>query len=201
MAAILPLILPAAMELLKRFIPDKKEQAEAEIKLKEILLEADKVRQETEARKLEAQAKQVESASSVIRAETESESVAARNWRPHLMYFFMGLIAYGAVISPLLRAIFSTFGIDVPIYTLPTQVWDIVWVCVGGYVIGRSGEKMVGFYSSAKANAAESNAQAQIAQFNNQKYFDVLKTKIFKQGLTQEQVDALNEALNEARKG
>lgn len=197
MAALLPLILPAAMDLLKRFIPDKAEQAQAEIKLREILLEADKVRQETEARKLEAEAKQVESASSVIRAETQGESAAGRNWRPHLMYFFMVLIAYGAVISPLLRAILSVFGIDFPIYTLPSQVWDIVWVCVGGYVMGRSGEKMVGLYTDSKASIAASNASAEIAKFNSERYFQVLRSKVFTHGMSQEQVDAFNEALKE----
>lgn len=201
MAAILPLVLPAAVEILKRFIPDQEKQAAAEIELRKVLNEADKARYESEARKAEADAAKVESASSVIRAEAQGESTAGRNWRPHLMYFFMGLIAYGAVLNPLLRTILSLLGVDLPLYQLPAQVWDIMWVCVGGYVIGRSGEKIAGSFFDAKATTAQANAQAEVAKFNNQKYFDILRKKVFMNGMTQEQVDALNEAINEARKG
>lgn len=198
MAAILPLVIGPAMELLKRFIPDKKEQADAEIKLREILLDADRARYQSEAEKAKSEASKVESASSVIRSETESDSWMAKNWRPFLMFFFMGLIAWGAVINPLLRAILNAFGVDLVVYQTPPQIWDIIWVCVGGYVIGRSGEKMIGMYADAKEGAAQANADAEVAKFNAKAYFDELKRTAYPNGMTQEDVDRENDQLRSA---
>lgn len=72
------------------------------------------------------------SATSIIIAEAQGDSWLQRNWRPLLMLWFAGLV--GA----------HWLGFTPP--NLPESVvnnlLDIVKVGVGGYVLGRSGEKI-----------------------------------------------------------
>lgn len=164
-------LLPMFNTLIERIFPDKEKQDDAKNKMAEIVA-AQQVAQAT------ADAAKMESQSKVIVAEANSQSYAARNWRPHLMYCLMLTYPMNWIVFPLLRG----FGIDIPVLPIPTEYWTVLSIGLGGY-IGVEGIKS---YSTAK--------------FNSDKYFKVLKDKIFKQGMTQEQVDALNEALEEAKK-
>ncbi len=164
-------LLPIFSTLIDRIFPDKEKQAQANIELQKVLVEAQAEQDKAEAAKLESRSK-------VIVAEAQSHSYAARNWRPHLMYCLMLTYPVNWVIFPILRAM----GLDIPSLPIPTEYWTVLSIGLGGY-IGVDGIKS---YAAAK--------------FNNQKFFDSLRAKIFKQGLSQEQVDAINEALDEARK-
>ena len=79
---------------------------------------------------------ELQAATSIILAEATGDSWLQRNWRPLLMLWFAGLV--GA----------HWLGFTPP--NLPESVvinlLDIVQVGVGGYVLGRSGEKMVKAY-------------------------------------------------------
>jgi hypothetical protein len=79
------------------------------------------------------QSKELEQAVQVILAEAKGESWLQRNWRPVLMLWFAGLV--GA----------HWLGFTPP--NLPESVviglLDIVQVGIGGYVLGRSGEKII----------------------------------------------------------
>jgi len=79
------------------------------------------------------QSKELEQAVQVILAEAQGESWLQRNWRPVLMLWFAGLV--GA----------HWLGFTPP--NLPESVviglLDIVQVGIGGYVLGRSGEKII----------------------------------------------------------
>jgi hypothetical protein len=106
----------------------------------------------TDAEKLEAQRKLMElernfqvqiaqidannakTASEVIIAETKSESWAARNWRPVTMLTFTYIIAHNYVFAPL-------FGL--PALPIPPDLWKLLDIGMGGYVFGRSAEKIV----------------------------------------------------------
>lgn len=68
----------------------------------------------------------------VIRAEASSESWLARNWRPILMLVFTFIVAWNYIVVP----IFS-----LPVTTLDENVWELLKLGVGGYIIGRSAEK------------------------------------------------------------
>jgi hypothetical protein len=74
-----------------------------------------------------------QAAASVVLAEARGESWLQRSWRPLLMLFFAGLIGarwFG----------YSAPGIGAEEYL---KLWDIVELGLGGYVIGRSAEKVV----------------------------------------------------------
>jgi hypothetical protein len=71
---------------------------------------------------------------SVIRAEAQSQSWLTRNWRPILMLTFTVIIAWNYIGVPV-------FGATAAL--IPPDMWDLLKIGVGGYVVGRTGEKMV----------------------------------------------------------
>jgi hypothetical protein len=74
-----------------------------------------------------------QAAASIVKAEAESEHWLAANWRPILMLTFGGLI------------VARWFGWAAPELSESEylKLWDIVQLGLGGYVIGRSVEKIV----------------------------------------------------------
>jgi len=74
---------------------------------------------------------------SIILAEANGSKMQ-RNWRPFLMYLFGIIIAYNALIAPIL---FNIWGIPKP--ELTPEFWEVLQVSIGGYVIGRTGEKVI----------------------------------------------------------
>ena len=75
---------------------------------------------------------------SAIVAEAQSDSWLASNWRPLTMLSFVFIIFNNWVLYPYFKA----FGLPVIYLEVPINVWDIIEVGLGGYVIGRSGEKI-----------------------------------------------------------
>lgn len=72
-------------------------------------------------------------AASIVKAEAESEHWLTANWRPILMIVFAGLI------------VARWFGWTAPGITeaVELKLWSILEVGIGGYVIGRSAEKII----------------------------------------------------------
>jgi hypothetical protein len=70
----------------------------------------------------------------VVTAEVQSHSWLARNWRPILMLTFTYIIAHQYVLAPVFR---------LPEVTIPPDMWDLLKIGMGGYVIGRSAEKIL----------------------------------------------------------
>ena len=77
--------------------------------------------------------KELESKSSVILAEAKSESWLTRTWRPITMLVFVGLV------------VADWLGFSAPNLTseLKMKVFDIIQLGIGGYVVGRSAEKVL----------------------------------------------------------
>ena len=120
--ALIPALTSLAAKAIDRVIPDK--------------AEADKVKLQMAMEIAAADQRELEAAAKVIMAEAQGESWLQRNWRPLLMLWFAGLV--GA----------HWLGYTPP--NLPESVvvslLDIVQVGVGGYVVGRSAEKIVKEY-------------------------------------------------------
>jgi len=82
---------------------------------------------------LTGQFKEVEAASKVVIAEAQGDSWMQRNWRPLLMMTFGLIIANNYLIVP----IFNTPAADIP-----PDMWDLLKIGLGGYIVGRSAEKV-----------------------------------------------------------
>jgi hypothetical protein len=86
----------------------------------------------------------LKSQSEIIIAEATGESSAQRSWRPHLMYLIMFLLVFNGVVVPLGEAIFH---INIPILeawnAIPENMWSLLMIGLGGYIGGRTAEKIV----------------------------------------------------------
>ena len=117
-AALLPALVPILGKALGNLIPDPavKAQAEAEI-----------------AKQLLASSAELErAAGDIVLAEAKSEHFLAACWRPILM------LTFGALIVARWLG-YSAPGIS---EAEVLKLWDIVQLDLGGYVIGRSAEKI-----------------------------------------------------------
>jgi len=123
----LPLIsalAPLVADIVKEAIPDPDKKNEAENKVRLALLE--------NSQQLEA------SASQIILAEAKSEHWIAAAWRPILMLVITAIVAWNYLLGGIVEAI---TGQDILI-DLPEEMWTLLTVGVGGYTLGRSGEKI-----------------------------------------------------------
>ncbi len=68
------------------------------------------------------------------------ESWMQRSWRPILMLVITAILANHFLLLPLLHLF---FGVN-DIIPLPPELYTLLNIGVGGYVVGRSGEKIVG---------------------------------------------------------
>lgn len=112
-------VLAIGGKLIDKFIPDPQAQADAKLKLLDMA-------QKGELTELSAKA-------DIIKAEAASEHWLAATWRPILMLTFGGLI------------VARWLGFSAPGITEAEilKLWNIVELGIGGYVIGRSAEKVI----------------------------------------------------------
>ena len=75
----------------------------------------------------------------IITAEATGHSWLQRNWRPITMLVFVSIIVYNHVLAP----IFS-----LTLAPIPQDLWDVIKIGIGGYIVGRSVEKAVQIYRS-----------------------------------------------------
>jgi hypothetical protein len=87
---------------------------------------------ELEARAMEADTKLDSFRTDIIVAEANGEGYIQRNWRPITMLTFVGLV------------VAKWFGFAAPGVTeeIEMKLFDIIQLGLGGYVIGRSAEKV-----------------------------------------------------------
>jgi hypothetical protein len=112
-------LIPVIGDVLDKVIPDPAAQADAKVKLMELA-------QKGEFAEMNARA-------DIIKAEAASESWLAQSWRPILM------LTFGALIVARWMG-FAAPGIS---QEEILKLWEIVQLGLGGYVIGRSVEKIV----------------------------------------------------------
>jgi hypothetical protein len=103
---------------LDKLFTSKEEKIKAESIIKQILIE----------KQLELQQMQTD----VIIAEAKGNWLQ-RSWRPILMLSFGFIVIYVKFIAPV-------FGLTIP--ALEIEFWELLKIGIGGYVVGRSAEKI-----------------------------------------------------------
>ncbi len=78
---------------------------------------------------MDYEARLIEAKTKVITAEAQGASWLQRNWRPITMLTFLGLV------------VADTFGLTE--FRLASEAWTLLQIGLGGYVVGRSAEKIV----------------------------------------------------------
>lgn len=116
--------LPIVGDIIDKVIPDSNARAEAKENLAKMA-----VTQEGE---------ELMNRFGVIQAEAKSEHWIVAAWRPITMLVFVFIIANNYILAPYIALLFS---VDV-VLELPPQMWDLLKIGLGGYVVGRSTEKV-----------------------------------------------------------
>lgn len=96
-----------------------------------------------ETKLLELQSTVVKAQQSIIVAEAQGGSWLQRNWRPLVMMMFASIICNNYIIYPYL----SLFWDKAPLLETPPELWSLMKLGLSGYVVGRSAEKCVKYYS------------------------------------------------------
>jgi hypothetical protein len=79
-----------------------------------------------------------QSAASIIQAEAKSEHWLTANWRPVLMLAITAILINNFILAPYFEWIIG----ESVVLPLPDGLWDLLTLGVGGYIVGRSGEKI-----------------------------------------------------------
>lgn len=127
LAALLPAIISTISSAITKAIPDKDKAAELQAQITSQILSQ--------------QNNELEGAIKIILAEAQGESWLQRNWRPLLMLVIIAIVANNYLFAPYINALFGVGS--VPVLELPEQLWTLMTLGVGGYIAGRTGEKMI----------------------------------------------------------
>lgn len=109
-----------------KLIDDVHTSEEERMQLKKELLD---VENKLSMKVLEYESQLLQAQSSIITAEATGQSWLQRSWRPITMLTFLALV------------VLDTF--DIGNLELNNQAWALLKIGLGGYVIGRSAEKIV----------------------------------------------------------
>ena len=90
-----------------------------------------KIQNNLVSKQLDLEAQLIDAKSKIIVAEANSQSWIARNWRPITMFGF------------LLIVLCDSFGIATLDTTRVESVYSLLQIGIGGYIIGRSAEKII----------------------------------------------------------
>ena len=118
-AALIPAITAIIGKVVDKAVPDK--------------AEAERLKAELTMQLLQLNRDELKSASSIILAEAQGGSWLQRNWRPMLMVWFAGLVG----------AYWFGFTPENLHESSINELFNLVQIGVGGYIVGRSGEKIV----------------------------------------------------------
>jgi len=96
-----------------------------------------KLKAELQTQILQSHTQELQAAAKVIEAEAKANWFAA-SWRPLLMYVLIFILIWNYVLGPLILFFFKAY-ITIE---LPEDVWTLLQIGLGGYVVGRSAESV-----------------------------------------------------------
>lgn len=99
---------------------------------------AAKIKQDIDKQILECDISALQEQASVIKTEAGGESFLQRNWRPIVMLMFAYIVFNNFILAPYIKCFYNAF----PILPVPDNLWDLLKLGIGGYVVGRSAEKI-----------------------------------------------------------
>lgn len=132
-AALLPILGPIVKDVVGRVLPADKNAAQ-------------KLESELNMAMMSNSAAIEQAAASVVIAEAKSEHKITATWRPILMLVITAIVGWNYLFAPLIELIVQlTTNNQIPLtIELPEELWTLLTVGVGGYIVGRSGEKVAG---------------------------------------------------------
>jgi len=140
-----PIIDSAANGLNSLFTNDE-ERIKAEAELLKLQVDLEKSINEHVTEVVKAQKE-------TLLVELNSSSYLVKNWRPIMMLLFCCVIGYNYLVLPFILLVVTLFNLNIyPPQTMniPNEMWSLLQIGIGGYIIGRSGEKMMSSWKDRK---------------------------------------------------
>jgi len=109
---------------LDKIFPDPVKKAEVQAQMMKELLNADAATFENQIKPLLAELQ---------------GNWLQKSWRPILMLSIVAIVVNNYILYPYL----SLFGAPALVLDLPTHLWNLMEIGVGGYIVGRSAEKIL----------------------------------------------------------
>jgi len=108
---------------IEKSVPDKDLQA--------------KLKADLQTQLLQSNTQELQAAAKIIEAEAKAGWFAS-SWRPLLMYVLIFILVWNYILGPVIK-VFTGAVIS---FELPGDVWTLLNVGLGGYVVGRSAESV-----------------------------------------------------------
>jgi hypothetical protein len=126
------LVKPVA-ELISDLHTNKTEAGQIQVALGQVQIQLANLQVGFAAKAMEYETKLLESQTELVKAEAQGASTIQRTWRPITMLTFVGLVTFNVVAR--------TFGFSQ--FELPPDLWLLIQIGLGGYVGGRTLEKII----------------------------------------------------------
>ena len=123
---------------IEKAVPDKDLQA--------------KLKAELQTQLLQSHTQELQAAARIVEAEAKSNWFVS-SWRPLLMYVLIFILIWNYVLGPVVLFFFKA-SITIE---LPGDVWTLLNVGLGGYVIGRSAESVARTMSNRPQSKEQEN--------------------------------------------
>ena len=118
---------------IEKSIPDKDLQEKLKAQLNEQLLKSS--------------TEELKAAASIVEAEAKAGWFSA-SWRPLLMYVLIFVLVFNYIFAPIIKMITG----HLVGFELPGDVWTLLQIGLGGYVVGRSGESIARTLANRQSN-------------------------------------------------
>ena len=113
---------------------------------------AAKLKAELNTQLIQSGTEELKASARIIEAESKA-GLFSSSWRPLLMYVLIAILIWNYILSPIILLIFHVNSQVV----LPTDVWTVLQIGLGGYVVGRSGESIARTLANRPTNKDDQN--------------------------------------------
>jgi hypothetical protein len=112
----------------------------------------EKLKAQLQTQLLQSNTAELTAAAKIIEAEAKAGWFAS-SWRPLLMYVLIFILVWNYILGPVIK-VFTGAVIS---FELPGDVWTLLNVGLGGYVVGRSAESVARTMANRPANKQQEN--------------------------------------------
>ena len=112
----------------------------------------EKLKAQLQTQLLQSNTSELQAAAKIVEAEAKAGWFSA-SWRPLLMYVLIFILIWNYVLGPVILFFFKA-SITI---TLPGDVWTLLQIGLGGYVVGRSAESVARTMANRPANKEQEN--------------------------------------------
>ena len=112
----------------------------------------EKLKAQLQTQLLQSNTAELQAAAKIVEAEAKAGWFAS-SWRPLLMYVLIFILVWNYILGPVIK-VFTGAVIS---FELPGDVWSLLQIGLGGYVVGRSAESVARTMANRPVNKQQEN--------------------------------------------